>query len=104
MKNVRKLLRTGFVFGVCCVTTALYGQTTIQMESTIDLKSVQLVKIVDGKLSITDVYTVKELAISSSSQLQFLVVQTRTVDNSQSCGTLYSRFVRLHKIGRASCR
>jgi hypothetical protein len=66
------------------------------MESTFDLKSVQMVKIVDGVLTITDVYTVKELAISNNNVLQFFVVQIRTVDNSQSCGTLNSRFVRLH--------
>jgi hypothetical protein len=95
MKNLRNLLGVGVVIGVCCITTLLYGQATVQLESTFDLKSVQLVKIVDGKLTVTDVYTVKELTISNSSHLQFLVVQIRTVDNSQSCGTLYSRFVRL---------
>jgi hypothetical protein len=99
--NGKSWLKTFLTFGLCCVGTVVYGQATIEMESNFDLKSVQLVKFTEGKLSIMDVYTVKELALSNNIQMKFLVVQTRTADNTQSCGTLAYRYVRL-MINRSS--
>jgi len=85
-----------WILAFCSLGEVAHAQATITED--FDVKTIQLMRIVEGKLFLRDVYTVRRVSIVGSEQVFLRVIQNKVIEQTQSCGQLTERSVAISRL------
>lgn len=91
-------MKFSLLFGLALAVqiTAAHAQAVVQ--APIDLKTDQVVSFKNGRMHIIDFYAIRKIG-NPGQQLHIKIIQTKTADSNQSCGTLNTKFIRFEGDG-----
>jgi hypothetical protein len=91
----RPALRLLWILTFCPLSELAHAQATPTED--FDVKTIQLMRIVEGKLFLRDIYTVRRVSIAGSEQVFLRVMQNKVIEQTQSCGQLTDRSVAISR-------